>query len=94
MSDFRGNHGLSYEQLASCLETSEEVLWAIEQVAGGDIEEADGDARTLWANGGRDAEILAALSGGGHNTVVADDGETLYWADAWARWSDGAWVLL
>ena len=89
--NFRGMYGTEYEQRAAAANTSEEVVFAIEQICDGEIDDEDSDAYALWANGGRDAEILAALPVG----CGEEDGDTLFWGDdEFAEFRDGKWVLL
>lgn len=67
MSNYRGLNGTRLEQISQVMETSEELLDAIEQVAGSLFKRNDENllkcsaAKQLWTDGGREDEILAAL---------------------------------
>ena len=74
-----------YEQLGKSLETSEEILYAIEQVTGevfSETKDWDGygdelennNAHRIWADGGEELEILANLP-----TNEAEKDEELFW---------------
>jgi hypothetical protein len=76
-------HDQDYERLSESLETSGEILYAIEQITGGVFERNDDDDREelvgnatfdLWNDGGRTAEILAALPADG-----AEEGDEVFW---------------
>ena len=83
----------SYERLSESLQTSEQFLFAIEKVAGCELETTEGDqlfdnsAKELWENGGRENEILAALP-----TETAEDGEKVFWGWLSAEFNNEQWI--
>ena len=80
MTTFRGKHGGQYEQDASSKQTSAEILYAIDQLGC--------DSDQLWADGGREDEIIAALP----TDYDIDEGDILYWGGEFARFENGEWV--
>lgn len=83
----------SYERISDVLETSVELLFAIEQVTGDCFEYAEyedefgertekinenTDAYELWENGGRELEILAALPVADGGGQI-EDGTEVFW---------------
>ena len=86
-----------YECLSDSLQTSEEILYAIECVTGDELEMDkngllyDNEACYLWAElwteGGRDDEILAALP-----TENATEGERVFWCGLFAEFDGEKWV--
>ena len=73
----------NYERLAESLQTSEEILFAIEQVTDSIFKRDENDEITenaaygLWVGGGRENEILANLP-----TEHAEENELIYWGAA------------
>lgn len=81
MTTFRGKHGGQYEQDASSKQTSEEVLYAIDQLENCDSEQ-------VWEDGGHEDEIIASLP----TDYDIEEGEVLYWGGEFARFEAGKWV--
>ena len=76
------------------LQTSEEILYAIEIVTGVELESEDdrlydNEASYLWENGGRDDEILAALP------EDAEEGKEIFWGTGgvFAEFDGEKWIL-
>lgn len=98
----------SYERIADALETSVELLFAIERVTGdcleyikredaGEITEEineNTDAYELWENGGRELEILAALPAADGGCQI-EEGEEVFWGleGKFAEFDGTEWVL-
>jgi len=86
----------NYEYLSESLQTSEEILYAIEIVTGVELESTeddhlcDNDASYLWEEGGHDDEILAALP-----TENAQEGKEIFWgaSGVFAEFDGEKWIL-
>jgi transcriptional regulator with XRE-family HTH domain len=98
-----------YEKFSDALETSAEILFAIEQVAGdyfeyiededvfGDKTEEineNTDAYELWENGGRNLEILAALPTENGGSPI-EDGTEVFWGmeGKFAEFYGEKWIM-
>lgn len=72
--------------------TSPAVLAAIEAVASGSVLDDESEAYRLWADGGREEEIIAELPmiGG------CDEGDELFWGcqGVFARFQAGKWQVV
>ena len=91
-----------YAEFADSLQCSEEVLFAIEIVTGENFEREENsddiienDAYQLWAEGGREKEILAALplTNGG---APFEDGDEIFWESldgVFAEFDGEKWIL-
>ena len=75
------------EQRAAAAQTSVAIVWAIESVSSGTIDDEDSPAYRLWAGGGRETEVLDAVPDG-------TDDDILYWGGKFARRRDGQYELI
>ena len=77
-----------YERLSESLETSSEILYAIEQIAGDDFyyephaeyeELSDNAAFYFWQEGEREDEIVAALPTTANGGSPLEEGTEVFW---------------